>query len=135
MGKTLVDLRKTRTDHADRDDRFRQKNYEQSAPFFDNPRGVLIHRVRSLYQLTATYADEPWTIVEYWCGGHGRSDSSDSGLEFDPGMKLVCQRCEMIAMANGERSSSGLVGRHVCVGVCRPINVCSCPKGEQTDGH
>ena len=120
----LIDCRPPRRQHDLRDERFTQTNYEQSAPFFINPRGVLAHRVRSLVVLTATYYSHPWTIVEYWCENSGRTGCDDDGLEFDPGDRFVCKRCEELAVAHGELTSSELAGRHVCVGVCRPVNVC-----------
>lgn len=121
----LVDYQRPLHDHT-RDERFQQLTYWQGAPFFLNPRGVMAHRVKALYQLTATYADKPWTIVNYWCGNMGRTGLDDDGLEFDPGERLVCARCEAFATGHGEKTSSELAGRHVCVGVCRPVNVC-CP--------
>lgn len=126
MVNKLIDCRKPRRNHDD-NERFTQTNYEQAAPFFENPRGVLIHRVRALYQLEATYSQRPWWIVEYWCENSGSTDAVDSGLLFDPGVKLVCARCEALATAKGEKTSSELAGRHVCVGQLRAVNVC-CPK-------
>lgn len=124
----LVTLQKPRDNHAARDARFEQRNYKRSAPFFENPRGVLIHRVRSLFRLTFLPSEhrEPWHIVEYWCENSARPRDSevDDGLLFDPGDKLVCARCEANAVAKGQKTSSELAGRHVCIGVCRPVNVC-----------
>lgn len=126
--QALVGLQSPRHDHQGRDERFRQTSYGQSAPFFENPRGVLIHRVRALYRLTFLPSEhrEPWHIVEYWCENSARPKESevDDGLLFDPGVKLICARCEALAVAKGERTSSELVGRHVCTGVCRPVNTC-----------
>lgn len=125
----LINLRNPRYDHADKDKRFTQVNYKQAAPFFENPRGVLIHRVRAVLQLTATYHNDPWWIVEYWCENNGRSDAVDTGLIFDPGVKLICTRCEANAIAHGEKTSSQLAGRHVCTGICMPVNTC-CRKNQ-----
>lgn len=126
MVENLVNLRMSRNGHGDRDDRFKTFNYTRSAPFFENPRGVLIHRIRALFRLEASYSSEPWLIVEYWCGNHGRSDMLDSGILFDPGAKLICARCEALAVAQGESTCSELAGRHACTGVCVPVNTC-CP--------
>lgn len=126
MTTKLIELQKPRSDHSERDGRFRQVNYHHSAPFFDNPRGVLIHRVRALFRLQFK-GERHWWIVEYWCENGGRSEDIDSDLRFDPGEKLVCARCEAIAVAKGQKTSSQIAGRHVCTGVCRPVNTC-CPK-------
>ena len=113
-----------------RDDRFNQVDYSESAPFFINPRGVLAHRIRALFTLTAF--GSTWTIAEYWCENNGRDHSgADECLAFDPGERLICSRCEANAVAKGEKTSSQLAGRHVCVGVVRPVNVCECPKGKR----
>lgn len=121
---TLVELQRPRHDHSIRDGRFQQHNYKRSAPFFENHRGVLIHRVRALFKLTASYKSDPWWIVEYWCENYGRTDFDDGGLLFDPGDKFVCARCEALAVSKRQKTSSELAGRHVCIGVCRPVNVC-----------
>jgi hypothetical protein len=123
MKKALVKLRSPNSDHTSGG--WEQTAYRFAAPFFENPRGVLIHRVRALYELKPPYDREPWSIVEYWCGNHGR-DCNDSGLLFDPGVKLICARCEAMAVAKGEKTSSQLAGRHVCTGICVPVNTC-CP--------
>lgn len=119
----MVTLRTSRRDF-EKDERITQTNYVQGAPFFDNPRGVLIHRVKALFRLEATFRDWPWLVVEYWCENSGRTDMTDEGLVFDPGDKLICARCEANAVAHGETTSSELAGRHVCTGVCRPVNTC-----------
>jgi len=64
MSETLVKLRKAK--RLSKDDRFTQTDFEESAPFFINPRGALAHRVKSLFQLECTYNDNPWWIVDYW---------------------------------------------------------------------
>lgn len=128
MTATRVKLRAPRRDFRD-DSRMTQLDYSESAPFFVNPRGILAHRVRSIIRLTATWEQHPWWIVEYWCENSGRTNSEDDGLEFDPGKRLVCTRCEAAAIAHGEKTSSELAGRHVCTGALRAINVC-CDRGK-----
>ena len=125
MSHKLVALRPPRHNHQRRDGRYEQLDYSQAAPFFINPNGVLVHRVRALYRLSVVGSErEPWYIVDYWCGNVGRSDDVDEDLAFDPGKLLVCARCETLAVSRGEATSSKLAGRHVCVGVCRPMNLC-----------
>lgn len=119
----LIKLHKPRRDHRD-DERIQQIDYEESVPFFLNQRGVLVHRVKSLYQLTATWQEEPWWIVDYWCENFGRTDKNDLGMLEDPGDRLICTRCEANAIAHGLPTSSELVGRHICTGTMRPVNTC-----------
>lgn len=123
----LVKLQEPRSDHQAGDERFQQTDYAFAAPFFENPRGVLIHRVRSLFQLT--FHGRSWFIVEYWCENSARPEVVDSGLLFDPGVKLICRRCEALAVSKGQKTSSELAGRHVCTGMCIPVNTC-CPNNQ-----
>ncbi len=123
MAKKMVALKLPRYQHDKRDSRYQQLNYSQAAPFFANPNGVLVHRVRALYRLTVSES-RSWWIIDYWCGNGGRSDAIDDELLFDPGKKLICARCEALATTAGEPMSSKLAGRHVCTGVCRPVNTC-----------
>jgi hypothetical protein len=123
MTQQLIKLEQARRGISAHDERYRQTDYEEASPFFENPRGVLIHRVRSLYRLEVSWSSE-WWIVEYWCENSGRTDAVDSGLVFDPGSKLICTRCEANAIAKGKKTSSELAGRHVCTGVVRAMNTC-----------
>lgn len=125
MPQTLIKLRPPRTDHGRRDDRFAQLSYRESTPFFNSPSAVLCHRVRSLYRLTFKNG-EPWFIVDYWCENNARPKAwqVDDALVFDPGDRLLCKRCEARAVAAGEKTASELAGRHVCIGICVPVNVC-----------
>ncbi len=119
----LIELESSRSDfHAHAN--IVQEDYSHAAPFFYNPRGILAHRVRSLFMLENQFGR--WWIIEYWCGNSGRSYDIQEDLLFDPGERLVCKRCEDMATQKGKPSSSTLAGRHVCTGVCRPVNVC-CP--------
>lgn len=125
MSKKLIELKMPKCDHSARDSRYGQLNYTHSAPFFENPRGILIHRVRALYRLS--FGDRDWWIIDYWCENTAHSKAVDPGLVFDPGKKLICTRCEANAIAHEEKSSSELAGRHVCTGSIRVVNNC-CPQ-------
>ncbi len=122
----LIKLKEPRRTLGRNDSRIQQKNYTESQPFFSNPRGVLAHRVKSVFRMVATYANRPWWIVEYWCENSGVMDKSGDGLASHPGDRYVCARCEERAIRSGEKSSSELVGRHVCIGVARAVSVCRC---------
>ena len=119
----LVKLRPTNRDYDRGGGRVKQTNYKKAVPFFANPRGVLAHRVRSITKLD--FGERWHYVVQYYCGGISCHDRLiDEGLVEDPGKRLVCAQCERIAMEQGQPSSSDLAGRHVCIGVCRPVNVC-----------
>lgn len=124
----LVSLKPPRVRLDRNDKRVHQKDYAESQPFFLNPRGVLAHRVRSVCRFIATYSKEPSWIIDYWCENSGRTDKTGEGLASSPGSKLVCARCEERAVRNGEKSSSEIVGTHVCVGAARAVSVCACDK-------
>lgn len=134
----MIKLRAPRANH---DERITQVDYDESAPFFKNPRGQLVHRVRSLFSLDAPWnrSGKPWFVVDYWCENSGRcysidaGDVVDGGLLFDPGSLLLCSRCEANAVIHGEPSGSQLAGHHVCVGKLRPVNVCDV-HGEKARG-
>lgn len=124
----LINYREPRHDYTD-DERMDQYNYGQGAPFFFNPRGLLVHRVRSVFQLEwndpgVYFYGEPWWIVEYWCENSGRTDKHDNGLIWTPGDKLVCARCEANAVKAREKTSDQIVGRHVHIGALRPHRLC-----------
>lgn len=117
-----VKLRPTKRDYERNEARLKQTNFTQAAPFFSNPRGVLSHRVRTITKLD--FGDRWHYVVEYWCQGSTCHRDVDEGLVFDPGKRLVCEHCERKALERKLPSSSALAGRHVCTGVCRPINTC-----------
>lgn len=118
----LVKLRPTRRDY-ERNSQLKQTNYAEAAPFFANPRGVLAHRVRSITKLD--FGERYHYVVEYYCLGTSCHERLlDEGLVHDPGKRLVCAHCERIALEHELPSSSDLAGRHVCTGICRPVNVC-----------
>lgn len=95
------------------------------APFVENARGTLIHRPRS----GATYNVHayPHVAVNFWCGMTSTSDGKNlTFLAAPPEDKILCARCEAIAVANGLPSADELAGRHVHVG--RTVAVMTCCK-------
>lgn len=99
-------------------------HWTKCAPFVENKRGKLIHRPRSgaTYQL---HKSGPHIGITFWCGmavtDHGVKLTL---LDAPPDGKLVCERCEAEAVANGLPSSDELAGRHVHKG--RTIAVATC---------
>ena len=120
----MIDLKVGR-DHTD-DVRYEQIHYMESLPFLVNPRGVLAHRVKSLFSLQWKKTGQLWYIVEYWCYSYANIDATviDEALVDDPRPRLVCARCETAAIDSHMPLSSELVGEHVCVGGVRAINLC-----------
>lgn len=107
---------------ADRSAVIQQRHWRQSAPFVLNPRGILIHRVRRASTLLRQGMFSHHAAT-YWCG----NGTTGKGLEFvhePPADRLVCARCEEVAIAAGKPSSSDLCGRHVCTGNLKAHRLC-----------
>lgn len=93
------------------------------APFVENSRGVLIHRPRS----GATYNihRHPHVGVTFWCGMSVSSDGKNlTFLAAPPNDRILCARCEAIAVANGLPSVDELAGRHVHKGGVVAVATC-----------
>lgn len=93
------------------------------APFVENSRGTLIHRPRS----GATYNIHrlPHVSVHFWCGMTSTSDGKNlTFLAAPPEGKILCARCEAIAVANGLPSADELAGRHVHKGGVVAVATC-----------
>lgn len=98
----------------------------QSPPFFLNPRGVLVHRVRHV-QTYFRAGTETHHSVGYLCGNGCcfDLDSTDSRFYDDPPQdRLVCAFCEAAAARKGKPSADKLAGRHVHRGVLKAHRVC-----------
>lgn len=94
------------------------------APAFNaNPRGILIHRVRS--GETFLHDNGSWSHdgVSYWCGGSSNGEGVNM-TDTPPADRLLCARCEQISVENGELSAEKLTGRHVCIGVLKAFRLC-----------
>lgn len=94
------------------------------APFVENSRGILIHRPRtgSTYNL---HRSGPHIGVGFWCGMHTASDGKNlTFLAAPPEDRILCARCEAIAVANGLPSADELAGRHVHKGGVVAVATC-----------
>ena len=94
------------------------------APFVENSRGTLIHRPRSgsTYNLHRT---GPHVGISFWCGMGVASDGKNlTFLDAPPEGRILCERCEAAAVANGLPSADELSGRHVHKG--RTVAVATC---------
>jgi len=105
--------------------KYRHVEWKKSLPFVFNPRGVLIHRAKSVHS-NGVFADDTNTSVIYWCGNLGR----DPEFYADPPAdKLLCARCELLAVNAGEATADVLAGRHVHIGKAVPVRTC-CPESQ-----
>lgn len=124
----LVNLRHCKW-RQDARPKYRHIEWKRSLPFVFNPRGVLLHRVKSAHTTGVFGGDSPYTSVIYWCGNIGR----DPEFYADPPAdKLLCARCETFAVNAGEPSADTLAGRHVHVGKAVPVRTC-CPESQDTN--
>jgi hypothetical protein len=97
--------------------------WSSCAPFVENSRGTLIHRPRngSTYNIHRT----PHVSVAFWCGMHTSSEGKNlTFLAAPPDDRILCQRCESAAIANGLPSADDLTGRHVHKG--RTVAIATC---------
>lgn len=104
-------------------------HWTKCAPFVENKRGHLIHRPRSgsTYQL---HNIGPHIGITFWCG----MAVTDNGgkltlIDAPPEDSILCERCEVIAVANGLPSADELAGRHVHKG--RTVAVKTCCQAER----
>lgn len=119
----LVELQVKKDPHREND----RIHWPTSQPFIVNPRAILIHRIR--YGTSFRRIDGTWShdTVETWCGNGFNSMGavgSDIIVADPPKSKLLCARCELIAVQAGEKSADELTGRHVHIGRVRAFRTC-----------
>lgn len=95
--------------------------WTQAKPFNVNPRGHLIHRVKSAISFRNNNGLWSHDHVDYWCGGSANCVALTSD---PPRERLLCAYCEAKAVAAGEKPASELVGRHVCTGTMKVQRQC-----------
>lgn len=116
---TLVNLRHCKWRQDERL-KYRFVAWKRAMPFVFNPRGVLLHRVKSVHSRGVGFG-APHTSVIYWCGNLGHNPE----VYIDPPAdRLLCARCEAFAVNAGEKSADELAGRHVHIGKAVPIRTC-----------
>ena len=101
-----------------------QQRWIRCLPFVENQRGILIHRPRS----ASTYnihKSGPHVGINFWCG----MDCSGDGKKFTfltapPVGRILCERCELIAVLHGLPSADSLAGRHVHKGGVVAVATC-----------
>lgn len=101
-------------------DRHAPIDWVMGLPFLVNPRGVLVHRVRSARTYRDRSGNRSHDVAGYWCGNSGRGQFTAE----PPEDRLLCAYCEAKAIANGEKPADELVGRHVHIGTMRAHRQC-----------
>lgn len=100
----------------------RSIHWTKALPFVVNPRGKLVHRVRS----GCSYRnDQKWShdAVTFWCG-NSCFVAFDALTDDPPRDRLLCAVCEARAIAAGEPTAEQLAGRHVCTGQLKVSRLC-----------
>lgn len=98
------------------------KLWSTTLPFNVNPRGALVHRVRAgATHMTPGYPSHD--SLEYWCDGCVNGEGVDL-VAVPPKNRLLCARCERNAVDAGEPPASKIAGRHVHIGVMKPVRLC-----------
>ena len=98
--------------------------WKEASPFIENSRAVLIHRPR---YVTTHKIGEKWKAhisVECWCGNSFSGTKKFTFLDAPPDNKLLCARCELHAVKNGQPTAESLVGKHVHLGRIVAQQVC-----------
>ena len=96
--------------------------WASALPFVENSRGVLIHRPREV--TTHTQFQKPHISALFFCGNGVSSKNTLTFLDVPPEGKLLCDRCETMALALGMPSADSLVGRHVHRGKVVAVQTC-----------
>lgn len=94
-----------------------------SPPFYVNPRGILIHRVRAVCRHLRN-GEVSHSSVTYWCGNQNCFHDESQLVSEPPKNRLLCSYCEAKAEAAGEVKADTIVGRHVHRGVLRAFKTC-----------
>lgn len=107
------------------DDRYQYLNWLTSLPFLENKRAVLIHRPRAVATVAKSAVSKyPYLIASMWCGNSMVNSEHWTFLSAPPEEKIVCARCESMAVLNGLPSSDSLVGHHVHIGGVKAVIQC-----------
>ncbi len=118
---------KTIKAHVSKDNRCDYFSWKSCLPFMENKRGVLIHRPRAVVTINASRLFTkklPYLAVTHWCGNSVNSENSFTFLNAPPEGKILCERCEVLAVEAGLPSASSLAGRHVHVGGVKAVASC-----------
>jgi len=126
-------LDRTRSEGWQKSDSIEIVVWRKAVPFFQNPRGVMLHRVRSVETLIhklehpEVYSKgfrQPYNAIRYWCGNTTLARGTAGWTEFPDDQHVLCERCEQIAVKAGYPPADELAGRHVHVGRAKAFRTC-----------
>ena len=101
----------------------KQLHWKACLPFVENKRGALIHRPRSV--TTYSIHKLPHIGIYFWCGMGVTGDSKKFDfLAQPPDGRILCERCEMMAVKNGLPNADELAGKHVHKGKTVAVVTC-----------
>lgn len=103
-------------------------------PFVENTRAVLIHRVRHVGVHKISDKWPAHLAVHAWCGTAYTGLKKFTFLDEPPHGRLLCERCEAIAVKHDQPSAEQLVGRHVHFGKVVAQQTC-CDQMEASHDH
>ena len=99
-------------------------------PFLENTRGALIHRVRyvTTHKISPKY--NAHLAVSCWCGMSICGQKNLTFIAAPPSEKIVCARCEDIAVQKGLPTSYQLTGKHIHTGGVVAVKRCCDKKAD-----
>ena len=95
----------------------------KALPFFANPRGVLVHRVKHA-QTILHGGIRSHDHVNYWCGNGCNAHGLRGWTDRPDRTQVLCEKCEQAAVDAGMPASDELAGRHVHVGRAKAVRTC-----------
>ena len=96
----------------------------RSKPFVENSRGVLIHRPRSARLRFCRVRNKPYLSVHFYCGMVITGFRKITFLDFPDESKVLCARCEEIALKFRLPPADAVAGRHVHKGGVKAARNC-----------
>lgn len=115
--------------HESNDPRYLYINWRSCLPFMENSRATLIHRPRAVATVAKSAIQKrPYLIATMHCGTSMVNSEHWTFLSEPPAGKIVCARCEALAVHSGLPTSDELCGRHVHIGGVKAFITCCQPK-------
>jgi len=99
-------------------------HWKESSPFIENTRAILIHRPRFVVTHKISEKYKSHIAIECWCGNSFTGTTKFTFLDVPPENKLLCARCESVAVKHGQPSAYELTGKHIHLGRLVPQQVC-----------